>query len=298
MLSAPDKALLVKLFYMNEESATIALRKFRVQKNVKSGKGPLTPAGLLKFVKRFEETGTLEDRARAGRPCMIEARAPCIAVELEAIAPKAALGTSSAREAARRLGLPPSSVRITIIIVESSSCAHTNYNRAMNFCQQIPHRGKHLRSRPSLKWNRIPPGFLTSCGQMKLISRFMVTLTTITVAFGRPLSHVRPFSETQCPVNGWITEAVNAQRYLTLLRETVMPCVVQRGQISNVTFMQDGATSHTANPVKAFLIQTFRDDRIVSRRCRYPWPPWSPDLTPADFWLWGYLKSSVCLSGP
>ncbi|GFX51901.1 DUF4817 domain-containing protein [Trichonephila clavipes] len=111
MLNAPDKALLVKLFYMNEESATIALRKFRVQKNVKSGKGPLTPAGLLKLVKRFEETGKLEDRARAGRPCLKEARAPCIAVEMKAIASEAASGTSSAREAARRLGLPPSSVR-------------------------------------------------------------------------------------------------------------------------------------------------------------------------------------------
>ncbi|GFU76427.1 hypothetical protein TNCV_106501 [Trichonephila clavipes] len=66
MLSAPDKALLVKLFYMNVESATTALRKFRVQKNVKSGKGPLTPAGLLKSVKCFEETGELEDRGRAG----------------------------------------------------------------------------------------------------------------------------------------------------------------------------------------------------------------------------------------
>ncbi|GFU31084.1 uncharacterized protein TNCV_758691 [Trichonephila clavipes] len=58
--------------------------------------------------------------------------------------------------------------------------------------------------------------------------------------------------------------------------------------------MQDGATSNTANPVKAFLIQTFGEDRNVSRRCRYPWPP---DLTPADFWLWGYLKSRVYLSG-
>ncbi|GFV37678.1 hypothetical protein TNCV_2707931 [Trichonephila clavipes] len=104
MLSAPDKSLLVKLFYMNEESATIALRKFRVQKNVKSRKGPLTPAGLLKLVKRF-------DRAQAGRPCLKEARAPCIAVEMEAIASEAASGTRSAREAARRLGLPPSSVR-------------------------------------------------------------------------------------------------------------------------------------------------------------------------------------------
>ncbi|GFY21332.1 DUF4817 domain-containing protein [Trichonephila clavipes] len=98
---------------MNEESATIALRKFRVQKNVKSGKGPLTPAGLLKFVKRFEETGKLEDRARAGRPCLKEARAPCIAVKMEAIA-SGASGTNSAREAARRLGLPPSSVRIIL----------------------------------------------------------------------------------------------------------------------------------------------------------------------------------------
>ncbi|GFY19962.1 uncharacterized protein TNCV_2146551 [Trichonephila clavipes] len=91
---------------------------------------------------------------------------------------------------------------------------------------------------------------------------------------------------------------VNVQRYLTLLRETVVPCLIKRGQIVNVTFMQDGATSHTANPIKAFLIQTFGEDRIVSRRCRYPWPPRSPDLAPADFWLWGYLKSRVNLSGP
>ncbi|GFT99029.1 DUF4817 domain-containing protein [Trichonephila clavipes] len=189
-----------------------------------------------------------------------------------------------------------------IFFVESSSCTHTNCNRAMNFFQQIPHRGKHLRSGPSLKWNRIPPGFLTSCRQMKLISRFMVTLTTITVAFGRPLIPgsfiIGPFFETQCPVNGWIMETVNAQCYLTLLRETLVPCLIQRGQISNVTFMQDGATSHTANPVKALLIHMFREDRIVSRCCRYPWPPRSPDLTPADFWLWGYLKSCVYLSGP
>ncbi|GFU03972.1 hypothetical protein TNCV_198571 [Trichonephila clavipes] len=135
MLSAPDKALLVKLFYMNEESVTIALRKFRVQKNVKRGKGPLTPAGLLKLVKRFEETGKLEHRARAGRPCLKGARAPCIAVEMEAIASEAASATSSASEAgAYHHHLS------AIFFVESSSCTHTNCNRAMNFCQHIPHR--------------------------------------------------------------------------------------------------------------------------------------------------------------
>ncbi|GFW01511.1 hypothetical protein TNCV_5136941 [Trichonephila clavipes] len=72
MLSAPDKALLVKLFYMNEESATIALRKFRVQKNVKSGKGPLTPAGLLKLVKAtmLERSTCTMHCCRIGSDCV------------------------------------------------------------------------------------------------------------------------------------------------------------------------------------------------------------------------------------
>ncbi|GFV63477.1 uncharacterized protein TNCV_4553231 [Trichonephila clavipes] len=86
--------------------------KFAYKEKCEEWKRPsLTPAGLLKLVKRFEETGKLEDRVRAGRPCLKEARAPRIAVEMEAIASEAASGTSSAREAARRLGLPPSSVR-------------------------------------------------------------------------------------------------------------------------------------------------------------------------------------------
>ncbi|GFT82866.1 hypothetical protein TNCV_4434181 [Trichonephila clavipes] len=88
MLSAPDKALLVKLFYMNEESATIALRKFRVQKNAKNGKGPLTPAGLLKLVKRFEKTGKLEDRARAGRPCLKEVAVETLLSKCKRLRPK------------------------------------------------------------------------------------------------------------------------------------------------------------------------------------------------------------------
>ncbi|GFX23774.1 DUF4817 domain-containing protein [Trichonephila clavipes] len=280
MLSASDKALLVKLFYMNEESATIALRKFRVQKNVKSGKGPLTPAGLLKLVKRFEETGKLEDPARAGRPCLKEARAPCIAVEMEAIASEAASGTISAREVARRLGLPPSSVRNIL-----RRLLQLNPYKLQSCHELLP--ADTAQREAFAKW---------------AFSKMEQDPTWVFNILWRDEAHFSLhgpfFFETQCPVNGWITETVIAHRYLTLLRETVVPCLIQRGQISNVTFMQDGATSHTAYPVKTFLIQTFGEDRIVSRRCRYPWPPRSPDLTPAVFWLRGYLESHVYLSGP
>ncbi|KFM73374.1 hypothetical protein X975_20478, partial [Stegodyphus mimosarum] len=33
--------------------------------------------------------------------------------------------------------------------------------------------------------------------------------------------------------------------------------------------------------------------RVISRYFPTAWPPRSPDLTPCDFWLWGYLKSKV-----
>ncbi|GFV41133.1 DUF4817 domain-containing protein [Trichonephila clavipes] len=245
MLSGPDKALLVKLFYMNEESATIALRKFRVQKNVKSGKGPLTPAYLLKLVKRFEETEKLEDRAQAGRPCLNEARAPlhCCGNGSDCLYP---CKLQSCHEL-----LPADTA-------QRGAFAKWAFSK--------------MEQDPTWVFNIL----WTDRAHFSLLGPF--------------------FFETQCPVNGWISGTVNVQRYLTLLRETVVPCLIQRGQISNVTFMQDGATSHTANPVKAFLIQT--ENRIVSRCCRYPWPPRSPDLTPVDFWLWGYLKSRVYLSGP
>lgn len=98
MLSAKDKALLIKLFYVNELPATIALYNFRVQKNVRSRKRPLTAAGLIQLIQWFEKTGTLEDSARSGRPYLIKARSPRNAAEIEASAFYSAADTSSARE--------------------------------------------------------------------------------------------------------------------------------------------------------------------------------------------------------
>ncbi|GFV78559.1 hypothetical protein TNCV_1888651 [Trichonephila clavipes] len=65
MLREKNKALFVKLFFMNKESMTVALHKFRLQKNVKTE--PSTEVHLIKLVVRFEGTGSLEDRVRSGR---------------------------------------------------------------------------------------------------------------------------------------------------------------------------------------------------------------------------------------
>ena len=66
----------------------------------------------------------------------------------------------------------------------------------------------------------------------------------------------------------------------------------------SITFMQDGAPPHIATPVMTLLRSTFGDDHVLSRCFPHEWPPRSPDLTPCDFWLWGYLKSNVYRDRP
>jgi len=54
------------------------------------------------------------------------------------------------------------------------------------------------------------------------------------------------------------------------------------------------ATSHTSHASMA-EIQSFFGDRIISKEL---WPPRSPDLTPPDYFLWGYLKGTVYQNKP
>ncbi|KAL4130614.1 hypothetical protein QTP88_008035 [Uroleucon formosanum] len=57
-------------------------------------------------------------------------------------------------------------------------------------------------------------------------------------------------------------------------------------------FQQDGATAHTARWSRAVLQKMF-PGRLVSLRENITWPPRSPDLSPCDYFLWGYLKAEV-----
>ncbi|GFX03546.1 uncharacterized protein TNCV_4751311 [Trichonephila clavipes] len=62
-------------------------------------------------------------------------------------------------------------------------------------------------------------------------------------------------------------------------------------------FQQDGATCHTARATIDLLKDTF-GDRLISRFGPVNWPPRSSDLTPLDYFLWGYVKSLVYADKP
>lgn len=67
--------------------------------------------------------------------------------------------------------------------------------------------------------------------------------------------------------------------------------------IQRMWFQQDGATPHTANETLDLLRERFQN-RIISRRGDVNWPPRSCDLTPLDFFLWGFLKEKVYVNNP
>lgn len=62
-------------------------------------------------------------------------------------------------------------------------------------------------------------------------------------------------------------------------------------------FQHDGAGAHYALNVRDWLNEKF-PGRWIGRRGPFDWPARSPDLTPCDFFLWGYLKDIVFRNPP
>ncbi|GFU34288.1 uncharacterized protein TNCV_4158131 [Trichonephila clavipes] len=69
------------------------------------------------------------------------------------------------------------------------------------------------------------------------------------------------------------------------------------GPIKELWFQQDGATCPTARATIDLLKDTF-GDHLISRFGPVNWPPRSCDLTPLDYFLWGYVKSLVYANKP
>ena len=97
---------------------------------------------------------------------------------------------------------------------------------------------------------------------------------------------------------------VNSASYLELLNESVLPELFREfnGQFVNGRFQrlwwaQDGAPPHRSTEITDWLAEIFRD-HVIALHHDPEWPPRSPDLTPCDYFLWGYVKSKVFVSPP
>ena len=116
---------------------------------------------------------------------------------------------------------------------------------------------------------------------------------------------VRPSHfQTRWSINVWVgiigshligpyllPEKMDGCNYLIFLRD-VLPDMLDDLPLSirrNIWFQHDGAPTHNYAAVKEHLNETF-PGKWIGRGGPKEWPPRSPDLTPIDFFLWGYLK--------
>ncbi|GFW78159.1 transposable element Tc3 transposase [Trichonephila clavipes] len=80
---------------------------------------------------------------------------------------------------------------------------------------------------------------------------------------------------------------VNGDRYRAMITNFFIP-ELNNHDVQELWFQQDGATCHTARATVNLLKDTF-GDRLISRFGPVNWPPRSCDLTPLDYFLWGYV---------
>ena len=87
-------------------------------------------------------------------------------------------------------------------------------------------------------------------------------------------------------------DTIKAPEYLDLLTNELRPLLE-----GDFYFQQDGAPPHWALDVRAYLNAEL-PGRWIGRAAAtdltvMKWPPRSPDLTPLDFYFWGYIKGKV-----
>jgi len=64
------------------------------------------------------------------------------------------------------------------------------------------------------------------------------------------------------------------------------------------TWLQQDRVTHVQYNTSLPRVRDIFPHKLISRRGDINWPPRSPDLSPMDFFLWGYLKSKVYVNNP
>lgn len=310
-LAAKVRGELVKLYYQNGMNAAEALRVYR--RNHRQIRGPCTPQALRDLAKKFEETGCTCDRPRSGRPTVPEDAV----TEVHHIVTSGHMQT--ARGTARVLDIPKTTVLNLLRSV--LRMFPYRYQRV-----QMLHAGDHLQRIDfaneflirydgdndwplRILWTDEAHFTLTGNVNTKNCVHWADTNphavapvplydAKVTVWCGIAGTIVLgPYFFEEATPTGFVTCSVTGSRYTAMLQNYVIPELLQRNALNDIVWMQDGAPPHIATSVRRVLEQHF-GDRVISRHFPFPWPPRSPDLTPMDFWFWGYLKSRVYMCNP
>jgi len=90
----------------------------------------------------------------------------------------------------------------------------------------------------------------------------------------------------------FLPDRLNGPLFLEFLRDSLLPALrllFPQDFLQNMWFQMDGAPPHWARVVRDFVNVVF-GERWIGRGGSVEMPPRSPDLTPLDFFVWGFLR--------
>lgn len=90
---------------------------------------------------------------------------------------------------------------------------------------------------------------------------------------------------------------LNSEKYQEILNMAadLVDETISLRNFGKIIYQQDGAPAHNSRASKLCLDEQF-PNRWMGTYGPIKWPPRSPDLTPLDFFLWGYLKGRIYVS--
>lgn len=299
-LSTAERIQIVKWYAIHENASEVA-RQFQAHYD----QNPPTRTNILNLVKKFDETGSVQDEPRSGRP-----RSVSTDENLERI--RAAFQHSpetSTRRASLELNL-----------------ARTSLRRMMKELGLKPYRPHLLHALneddPDRRCEFADIFLNLVAGDSSLPDRIVWTDEAIfklnghvnrhnCVYYAVENPHIVITEEMNAPgVTVWagiwsggiigpffFRDTVTADSYLEKLNKEIVPAIEFQTNSNRMFYMHDGAPAHYAQVVRAFLDRKF-PNRWIGRRGPIDWPARSPDLTPTDFFLLGLMKDRVYATKP
>lgn len=307
--SGEHRAFAIEAFLKGGESYVVARRQFCSHYNIRRLRDGPSENLIRKWVINFRATGSAINQPRPGpsRTSRTEEtinevaasvrRNPRLSIRKRAAALNVTKSTVE-RILKRDLKFHPYKIQIVQEINEN------DYNLRKSFCQTIIERFRTLNT---VFWSDEAHFHLNGYVN-KQNCRFWSQVNP-RQKHQRPLHSPKVTVWCALSVNGIIGPyffenatgaaiTVSGEAYRQMISNYFIPQLREHPAYSSRTwFQQDGATCHTARATMDQLRELF-PQKLISRFGDIAWPPRSPDLTPMDFFLWGYLKSKVYVNTP
>jgi hypothetical protein len=268
---------------------------------------PISKNGVVTTIHRFEEHGTVKDLPRSGRPKTATnedvATDVLVTVMEEPHSTLRNLGTEYNISSYSVWKILNSNKYHPYKIHLVQELSEDDFDRRIEYCDTMMQR---LDTDPNFVKNIVfsdEASFLLNGNVNRHNCRYWSDTNP----------HWKREAHTQHPqkVNVWsgligsnvigpffINGNLNGDTYRNLLIDRIIPAIQDLGlEFNSIWFQQDGAPPHYAVNVRNLLDETF-PEQWIGRRGRIEWPARSPDLSPLDYFFWGYLKDKVYQTKP